>query len=291
MRRKLGVVMGGATGIGRGIALALAREGHDVCIADLDPAAASKVAGELTALGVETLALGCDVTDSDAVEAVAERCWQRFGQVDYVFNNAGVYIMKPALDYTPEDLRWVFEVNVNGTWNGCLTFGRRFVRHGVKGRICNTASVNALGMSSVQSALYTATKHAVLGFSDVLRHEYAEHFAVSVLCPGAVNTGFWDSERNRQTQFGNAGTSSDFARRAMRYGLDPEEVGRLTLKGVDDGEFLIFSSPMEREIAQQRWLDIDGAFARQWPNGPLAQHRSSAEIQALVLEELRNEAR
>lgn len=278
--KKAAVVMGGGSGIGRGIALALAKDGVDVAVADIDASHAGAVAQECAAYGVKTSAHGCDVTDADAVEALADTVWTGFGRVDQVYNNAGVIAMGPGLDFTTQDLSWLFEVNVYGTWYGCAAFGRRFLEQHHQGWICNTASENAIGMSSVGSAIYTGTKHAVLGFTDVLRHEYSGRIGFSVLCPGAVNTSIWDSGRNRQARFEGSAVSMELAHRAMRYGLDPHNVGRLAVDGVNNGEFLIITHPHEREVAERRWQDVANAIKRQWPNGPDARHFSSAEIQA-----------
>jgi len=288
---KVAVVIGGGSGIGRGIALALARDGVSVAIADIALSSAEEVAEECTLLQVRSMAYECDVTDADAVENLAERVWTHFGRVDQLFNNAGVIAMGPGLDFTPDDLRWLMEVNVHGTWYGCRAFGRRFLEQGIEGWICNTASENALGMSSMGSALYTGAKHAVLGFTDVLRHEYQGHIGFSVLCPGAVNTSIWDSGRNRSQRYSGKTDPMDMARLAMRYGLDPLYVGRLAVDGVNNKEFLIITHPHELDVARRRWDDIAQAIGRQWPNGPGPEHHSSEEIQALVRQQLGKDIR
>ena len=184
------VVTGGGSGIGRGIALALARAGSTVVVADIDPARVVAVATELQSIGVgptrpEAMGVACDVTDRAAVEQLADVAWDRYGHVDLVANNAGVFPhFSSILDLEEDDARWVLDVNLMGVWYGCGVFGKRFVEQGTPAHILNTGSENSVGVPHTHAAIYTASKHAVLGLSDVLRRELPDFVGVSVLCRG-----------------------------------------------------------------------------------------------------------
>jgi NAD(P)-dependent dehydrogenase (short-subunit alcohol dehydrogenase family) len=253
------VVTGGGSGIGRGIALALARAGSDVVVADIDAARAADVVTELTAGGVDAVGVTCDVTDRAAVEQLAEAAWDRYGHVDVVANNAGVFPkFASVLDLDEHDARWVLEVNLMGVWYGCAAFGRRFVEQGTPAHILNTGSENSVGVPHTHAAFYTASKHAVLGFSDVLRRELPEFVGVSVLCPGMVETDLATAGRHRPERFGGPTPTNPWL--SLEGGMDPEAVGELAVDGMRRGDFVIMTHPPVRDIADQRANDILAAF-------------------------------
>src|SRR6202020_393514 len=116
---QVAVVTGAGSGIGRGIAAALAEAGAHVMVADIDAAAASETAAQLAGTGVETVASECDVTDREAVEALADKAWEHFGHVDIAVNNAGVFPpVRRAINVDERDARWVLEVNLMWAWYG-----------------------------------------------------------------------------------------------------------------------------------------------------------------------------
>jgi NAD(P)-dependent dehydrogenase (short-subunit alcohol dehydrogenase family) len=258
-QRRVAVVTGGGSGIGRGIALALARADHDVVVADVDPTRATDVATELQSIGADALGVTCDVTDRDAVEALADLAWERHGHVDAIVNNAGVFPkFASVLDTDEHEARWVLEVNLMGVWYGCVAFGKRFVEQGTPANIVNTGSENSVGVPHTHAAFYTASKHAVLGLSDVLRRELPDFISVSVLCPGMVETNLATAPRHRQDRFG--GPSEDNPWLHLEGGMDPEAVGRLAVDGVRRGDFVIMTHAPVRDIADQRTQDVVAAF-------------------------------
>jgi short-subunit dehydrogenase len=122
-----------------------------------------------------------------------------------------------------------------------------------------------------RQGFYTASKHAVLGLSDVLRAELPPHIHVSVLCPGLVKSNLWDAERNRPSELG-AGAGSDerktAAKAILERGMDPIEFARRALAGVERDDFLVVTHPHARGIAERRWREIAAAFDRQAPYQP-----------------------
>ena len=227
-------------------------------VADIDPARADAVAGELP---VPATGVGCDVTDRDAVERLADLAWERHGHVDLVANNAGVFPpFAPVLDLDEANARWVLDVNLMGVWFGCGVFGKRFVEQGTPAHILNTGSENSVGVPHTHAAMYTASKHAVLGLSDVLRRELPDFVGVSVLCPGMVETDLATAPRHRHDRFG--GPAEDNPWLSLAGGMDPEAVGELAVDGVRRGDFVIMTHASVREIADQRAQDVTDAFDR-----------------------------
>ncbi|ROO87949.1 NADP-dependent 3-hydroxy acid dehydrogenase YdfG [Actinocorallia herbida] len=260
---KVAVVTGGANGIGAGIGRALAQAGAHVVVADVDRSAAEITAGELGRIGVRTLAVECDVRERAAVEALAEHSWQAFGRVDVMVNNAGV--LPPVgrlVDLAEQEVRRVLDVNVVGVWQGCSVFGRRFIEQGTPAHILNTGSENSLGIPHTGAAAYTASKHAVLGLSDVLRRELPEFIGVSVLCPGMVATRLGSAEPNP----------------VLAAGMDADAVGRRAVEGILRGDFYILTHPPVVELARERWEELSTAFGVQAPRFPGDEELDTREI-------------
>jgi NAD(P)-dependent dehydrogenase (short-subunit alcohol dehydrogenase family) len=258
---KVAVVTGAASGIGRGIAGALVEAGARVVIADIELEKAEAAAAALP--GDSAVGVRCDVTDRADVERLADESWTRFGRVDIMVNNAGVFPpMAKVLDIAESDARWVLEVNLMGVWFGCVAFGRRFVEQGTPAHIVNVGSENSVGVPHTMAAFYTASKHAVLGLSDVFRRELPQHVGVSVVCPGMVATALSDSARNRPERFGGAVSSG---RPPGSMGMDPAEVGRRTVDGIRRGDFYIVTHPPVIELVDERATELTAAFAAQAP--------------------------
>lgn len=268
LRGRVAVVTGGGSGIGRAIALALAAEGVDLVLADVDDAAATAVADEVRAEGVRAHPTRCDVTDADAVDALADEAWGEMGAVDLLVNNAGVVHSSNLLDTTPDDWDWVMGVNARGAYLAMRAFGRRFVAQETPSRILTTGSEHSLGVPHPSSAIYTASKHAVLALSDVLRREVPEHVGVSVLCPGLVRTRLWEADRNRDPD-DEAGLSAPPEMLALLFeeGLEAEELGRRAVEGVKRGDFLIVTHAHSARFAEARAEEVAAAFAAQAPPG------------------------
>lgn len=261
---KVAVVTGAASGIGRGIARALAEEGAAVVVADIDGDGAEALAGELRERGIEAVAVQVDVTDRDAVEALAERAWKELGRVDILASNAGVISPdhQHAIHIDETEARWVLEVNLMGTWYCCSAFGRRFVEQGTPAWILVTGSENSVGIPHTRAAFYTASKHAVLGLTDVMRRELPDHIHTTLLCPGMVGTNITSSAQHRPDRFGGPGEAGG----AMPPGaMDPDEVGRKAVAGMKRGDFYVFTHPPVRELVDERHDEIVAAFEAHAP--------------------------
>lgn len=228
-------------------------------MADIDDSAAKAAAAELSGSGVQALGALCDVSSRSEIEALAEFAWTELGHVDIVVNNAGVISpMRQALNIEERDARWVLEVNVLGTLFGCSVFGRRFIEQGTPAHILNTGYENSFGVPHTGAVMYTASKHAVLGLTDVLRGELPDFIGVSILCPGMVRTNLASAGQHRPERFGGPIPSRPGA--GPMLGLDPDEVGRRAVEGIKRRDFYIVTHPPVRELVEERAAEIAAAF-------------------------------
>jgi NAD(P)-dependent dehydrogenase (short-subunit alcohol dehydrogenase family) len=234
---------------------AAARGASGVAVVDADPQRASEVAD---AVGGRPYV--CDVSSYEAVVALGDAVVEDFGTPGIVCSNAGVTGAGGLLvDMDPRDVEWVIGVNLRGTWNTCAVFGR-LLREVGEGWLLNTGSEHSLGVPHLGSGIYTATKHAVLGFSDVLRRELAGKVGVSVLCPGLTSTQLWNGGRLRPDEFGGPVELQPGAEGMMQRGMDPALVARLAFDGIDREVFVIATHPHARAYASDRWNEVSSAF-------------------------------
>ena len=267
INNKTAVVTGGGNGIGKALCMALAEAGANVVIADIELDAAQAVEAEINATGAGCLAIAVDVTDEASVIRMRDTACDVFGSVDILVNNAGVmHPTKPLFETTSADLDWVMSVNVGGVMNGIRSFVPLFVEQGTPAWILNTASEHSLGVPHLGGGLYTASKHAVLGLSDVHRRELPDHIGISVLCPGIVGTTLWKASERRQDRYGGAEAGSAQAGAAMQHiGMPAEDVAQATIRGLGEETFFIVTHPHAVEFGQARWGEIESAFAAQAP--------------------------
>ena len=182
------LVTGAGSGIGRATALAFARAGSRVVAVDINAEAAEKTAAACTEAGAPVaVAYVCDVSDAEAVNALAERVHSEHGVLDVLVNNAGVGMSGPFADMSIDDWRWIRSVNLDGVVHGCHAFGPAMVERG-RGQIVNVASALGYTPRATESA-YVTTKAGVIALSQCLRAEWGRKgVGVSVVCPGVTNT-------------------------------------------------------------------------------------------------------
>jgi NAD(P)-dependent dehydrogenase (short-subunit alcohol dehydrogenase family) len=189
---KVAVVTGGGSGIGRGIVLAMAREGADVAIPDIQVMNAEKVADEVKGLGRRAIAMKTDVTSSADARSMVDRTREALGKVDILVNNAGMASPPgmPFTNNTEEDWDRTFAVNTKSVFFTCKAIAPYFIERKA-GRIINIASI-AGTMSAVTMPPYSVAKMGVITFTRVIAKELAAHgITVNAICPGVLWTEFW----------------------------------------------------------------------------------------------------
>jgi NAD(P)-dependent dehydrogenase (short-subunit alcohol dehydrogenase family) len=217
------LVTGAARGIGRGVALELARAGADVLINDLRPEGdGEEVAALVRALGRRARIYQADVADRAAVEAMLAEAEAEFGPLHILVNNAGMIVWEPFLEVSDAGLDRILDVDVKGVVYCARAAARQMVRHGIPGRIINISSVHAV-CSWPNAAIYDAAKAAVMRLTATMALELAPHgITVNAIGPGMIDTPI-------NAQF--LRTPEDRARAAAgipagRIG-QPEEIGAL----------------------------------------------------------------
>jgi len=181
------LITGAASGIGKATALRFAKEGAAVVCVDINAAAAIAVAQTIESAGGRALGLGVDVANEAAVKGAIATTQSTFGQLDILFNNAGLSILKPIPETTEADLDRLLAVNFKGLFFGCKYAMPVMAEQG-SGVIINTASELAFVGQPLYSA-YCATKGAILAFTRALALECApQGIRANAICPGPVTT-------------------------------------------------------------------------------------------------------
>lgn len=181
------VITGGATGIGFQMAMGLAEAGSNIVICSRKLDVCEEAAGKIEKLGVKALAVGCDVTKADQVEAMKDAVLKKFGRVDVLMNNAG-RAWAAAPEDTPLD-RWqqVFDLNITAPFICAQTLGREFIKQR-RGKIINIASIAGLvgrNPQAYSSIAYGTSKGALVNFTRDLAVKWAQHnIQVNCICPG-----------------------------------------------------------------------------------------------------------
>jgi len=265
---KTAIVTGAASGIGLGIATALAHAGANIVLADLRPEPLEAARKAIAAIGVGAVGVTIDVSDAASVAAAGKAALDAFGALHIAVNNAGVAMHgTPIEKVTPEEWDWVIGVNVKGVINGIRTFVPIIRGHGQGGHVVNTGSVSSLFVRDGRNqGAYAMTKYAVLALSEALEQELAgSGIGVSILCPGGVNTAIFDSAATRPDRFGGSyrRPQQEALRSAFAQGaLEPIVVGRRVVQAIQDNEFYVLTHTSEREIIGTRLDRIMAAFDR-----------------------------
>ena len=189
---RVAIVTGGGSGIGRGIVLAMAREGADIAIPDIQVLNAEKVAEEVKGLGRKVIAMKTDVTSSADVKAMADRVRETYGKIDILVNNAGMASTPgmPFTNNTEEDWDRTFAVNTKSVFLTCKAIVPHMLERKA-GAIVNIALI-AVPLAAPTMPPYSVPKGGVITFTRVLAKELAaQGIRVNAICPGVLWTEFW----------------------------------------------------------------------------------------------------
>ena len=185
--RRVAVVIGGTSGIGRAIAHGLAEAGADVVCSSRREEQVETAAVEIEKIGRKTVRCVSDVGDRKSLENLLSETSSSLGKVDILVNSAGITKRAPSLDLDDEDWTAILETNLNGTFRACKVFGKHMIENGY-GRIVNIASLSTfVGLYEV--AAYSASKAAVASLTKSLAIEWAKHGVnVNAIAPGVFRT-------------------------------------------------------------------------------------------------------
>ena len=189
---KIVVITGGARGLGRGLALAMARAGAKVVVGDIDLAAAETLCTELSVEGHTASAVHVDVTDPASVERLVAEAVARHGRIDCMINNAGIAAGGEFEHVPAETMRRVIDIDLLGAAYGTLSAYRQMLQQG-GGHIVNVASMLGLFPNPL-SAAYVAAKHGLTGLTRSVMAEGAVHgIHFTTICPGYIATNLFEA--------------------------------------------------------------------------------------------------
>lgn len=265
------VITGAASGIGRSTALALAKLGTDIIVADIDDIHMEEVRYKIENLGRRVLTVHCDVSQDASVKNLASQTISTFGRVDILMNNAGVTVVGNMEKLSMADWGWVLNINLLGVIRGVHAFLPLMLKSG-SGYIINTSSIAGLipGWGSpsleVKTIPYITSKFGVVGFSKSLyTYLRPKGIMVSVLCPGGVSTNFQsniryaandDSQQIAETKSrveNKFETPSDIDVGDM---MGPDDVAQIIIKAMKKKSFLILTHPESRKRLMERGRDL-----------------------------------
>jgi len=259
---KVGVVTGGASGIGKAMARAMIAQDMQVVIADIEADRLHAAAEEIGALPFVT-----DVSKSEHVQALAQAAVAAFGTVHVLCNNAGVGPMARLADLTLNDWRWMIDVNLWGMVHGVTSFLPILRANQDGGHIVNTASMAGL-MPVPGLAAYCTTKYAIVGLSETMADELDAEggkVGISILCPGPVATDLGNSTRNRPA--GLVGGLADvkledsiqFEGQAIDW-FSPEATADLVIRAIRTRARYVITHPGMLDEVERRHRAIEQAF-------------------------------
>ncbi|MDD3249832.1 MAG: SDR family NAD(P)-dependent oxidoreductase [Smithellaceae bacterium] len=241
LRNKVTVITGAGSGIGRATALAFARKGADIVIADLNEEKLAAVADEITAAGARVLTRKVDVSVKEDVEGFAQFVIRGRGHVDILHNNAGVTLSGSVAESSIENWVWIFGINFWGVLYGVKAFLPYMIERRY-GHIVNTASMFGLCAPPATPA-YNATKFAVVGLGEGLRAEVRKYnIGVTTLCPGIVNTRIVADSR-MEIKDNSIVTRDNLVKFYKKFALKPERVANAVVKAVRHNKSVVPVGP------------------------------------------------
>jgi len=252
-KNKVAVITGAGSGMGRYLAILLAKDGADVCICDVNEKTLSETLAMLRKFNVSVSSHILDVSDKKAIEALPKKVIDQHGKVDLVFNNAGVTAGSHFQDMKEENWDWVMGVNFNGVINSTRAFIPHLVNN-AEAAIVNTSSIFGIVAVPGQTA-YHATKFAVRGFTESLALEMKQtnpNLQIHCVHPGHIGTNIAATARMSDEDFkDNETRSSIFSRNAPKTqqemgelfkegGMHPSKAAKIILNGVKKNKTKIF---------------------------------------------------
>jgi NADP-dependent 3-hydroxy acid dehydrogenase YdfG len=277
---KVAFVTGATSGIGLGIAKALAAAGCQLAVTYRRADRLAKAMQELR--GACVYPVQADVTNRKEVSEAAEEAERRLGQIHILCNSAGVNVFGPMDEATYDDWDWLMGVNVGGVINTLVAVLPRIKAHGKGGHVVNVGSMSSF-IAGPRTGLYTATKFAVRGLTESLRYCLAsQKIGVSLVCPGLTQSKIYEAPLHRPASLSNTAfpvSQADITRlqQVHEAGMHPDDVGIRTVQAIRTNDFYVFSHPEFKEELRQ----LSGEIMACIPDEPVPQARLAVEAQRL----------
>jgi NAD(P)-dependent dehydrogenase (short-subunit alcohol dehydrogenase family) len=250
---KVALVTGAGAGIGRAIALALAKEGATLAAADIDLAAAQKTAAD--AAGNKGLAIEADCGDVASIDAMIARVVKELGHIDIIVNNAGVTRYAYIMDLTEADWDRIHRVNAKGVFFCLQRAAKEMIAQKSGGRIINIASISGRGYAGASNAAYAASKGAVIALTKMAAQQLGRYdINVNAICPGVTRTEL--GQRNAATRAAQRGVSIEELQQEQERGIP---IGRANTPDDIAAMAVFLASPGARNITAQCY-NVDGGL-------------------------------
>ena len=254
---KTALITGAGSGIGRGAAIALARRGVRVILADINEAGAEEGAETIRAEGGTALAVRADVGQDDTFPMLHALAAEHYGPVDILMNNVGMLLSGLPQDIPLTEWERVLNINVMGIVRAIHLFVPEMVARG-SGHVVNTASFAGLFPYAFDRLPYAASKGAVATLTEGLALYCKPHgVGVTLLCPGPVKTGIGASMKSWTQGIGLKGPGAQFAM------LDPLDVGEMVADAIVADTFFLPTDELVKPVLQEREADRDAFLAKQ----------------------------
>ncbi len=252
---KVAVITGAANGIGKTLSEEAASRGMKLVLADIDEENLLKVKEDLISKGTEVLALKIDVTKYEEVEKLAKEAIKTFGQVDLLFNNAGVVVPGKVWNIPVKDIDYIMKSNLYSVAYGLKAFVPIMLAQDTPCHIVNVASAAGL-LTSPNMPTYHMTKHGNVGLSESVNYQLQQmesKIKMSVFCPGYIQTDLHNCDKRRTEEFkmdDDEYYKSDtyyeglkFGEFVIKTGIPIDSIGMSVFQGIEDEQFYILTHP------------------------------------------------